>query len=111
MLERRDQLGHIGCGLEALLLTWLGTRVSLTDDQVYAALTAMGAKEMQIVMLRCTGLTAEEVAAREGYGVTQVRLLTVAGLRRAVERLWPEGQGGGRDTEPRLYRELPLYAT
>jgi hypothetical protein len=97
MSQERELFRRIGRGLETLLVTWLGAGVTLTDDQVLAALEAMGTREAQVVMLRGAGLTSEEVAAREGYGVVQVQVLTIAGLRQAAARLWPGGRCPGRD--------------
>jgi hypothetical protein len=106
VFKRREFFTSIGNGLETLFITWLGRRVTLTDDQVYAALAAMDMREMQVVMLRCVGLTVEEVARHEGYGATQVRLLTVSGLSQASDRLWP---GGWRDNGGTAQR--PYWAT
>jgi hypothetical protein len=111
MYKERELPKLIGHALEMLLVTWLGAQIKLNDDQVFAALAAMDMREVQVVMSRCAGLTVEEVAAREGYGVTQVRLLTISGLRQAVEHLWPDGKWDSRSAAPqRLHRQLSPYA-
>jgi DNA-directed RNA polymerase specialized sigma24 family protein len=103
MFKEQRLSRHFGYNLETLMLTWLGTSVKLTDDQVRTALAAMDKEERQVVMLRCNGLTAEEVAVQEGYNATQVRLLTMAGLRQAAAYLWPEGWWNEKDAVQRLH--------
>jgi hypothetical protein len=77
--------------LETMLQTLLGTKVALSDEQALGVLAAMGVAERHVVVLRCAGLTAEGAAARDGLKLSRVHALTIAGLRQAIGRLWPDG--------------------